>query len=66
MTKTDWTKEEVSVAAEFEANPIVKKMLTAYAERIEADESAVPVGYYNPSFGSLGFKLTQIAGYVPV
>lgn len=38
MTKTDWTKEEVSVAAEFEANPIVKKMLIAYAEHIEADE----------------------------
>ena len=48
MTKTDWTAQEVrsAIARMRVANPDelqVERMLNAFAERIEADESAVPV-----------------------
>ena len=53
MTKTDWTKEEVRAVAKDVVESIscvdplfkARDMLTAYAERIEADESAVPVAW---------------------
>lgn len=54
MTEYSW--QAVSVAAEFEKNPIIKGMLTAYAERIKADEGAVAVAYINPANGTLFHK----------
>lgn len=70
MTKTDWTAEEVRDYADacrlLHKGPVIADMLDNLAKRIAADEGAVPVGYFNAAFGSLGFKLTQMAGYEPV
>ncbi len=54
MTKTDWTVEEVRSIAASERGSNDKyadiriDMLTAFADRIEADESAVPVAWVDP------------------
>ncbi len=46
MNKTDWTAEKVRARAAYEkGKPRLQSMLLDLAERIEADESAVPVRY---------------------
>ena len=70
MTKTDWTAEAVRAAAmNMEADETFKcsaedcqlasDMLTAFAERIEADERAVPVAVVSDA--EWGKRLTWLA-----